>query len=146
MCNILKCLWNEIFDFDFFAIRIRWIRWAYLFLVTATRSALYFHSKTAILGKKASAPRAAKTACVTSLVRVGHSKDGILKQWESELDSSSDILQCLNAVSSYKDYWIFCICFAYKNTTLTSDVTFGPRLRMPFYFKCSLSEKKKRYF
>ena len=47
---------------------------------------------------------AAKTACVTSLVRVGHSKDGILKQWESELDSSSDILQCLNVVSSYNDY------------------------------------------
>ena len=23
--------------------------------------------------------------------------------------------------------------FAYKNTTLTSDVTFGSRLRMPFY-------------
>ena len=33
--------------------------------------------------------------------------------------------------------------FAYKNTTLTSDVTFGPRLRMPFYFKCSLLEWKK---
>ena len=64
--------------------------------------------------QKASGPRAAKTACVTSLVRVGHSKDGILKQWESELDSSSDILQCLNAVSSYKDYWIFCICLHIK--------------------------------
>ena len=59
-------------------------------------------SKTAILGKKASGPRAARTACVTSLVRVCHSKNGILKQWESELESSSDILQCLNAVSSYK--------------------------------------------
>ena len=35
--------------------------------------------------------------------------------------------------------------FAYKNTTLTSDVTFGPRLRMPFYFKCSLLEWKKSF-
>ena len=59
--------------------------------------------------QQASGPRAAKTASVTSLVRVGQSKDGILKQWESELDSSSNILQCLNAVSSYKDYWILCI-------------------------------------
>ena len=101
--------------------------------VTATGSALYFPSKTAILGKKASGPRAAKTACVTSLARVCHSKDGILKQWESELDSSSDILQCLNAVSSYKDYTLY--LFAYKNSTLTSDVIFGPRLRMPFYFQ-----------
>ena len=50
--------------------------------------------------RKVSRPRAAKTACVTSRVRVGHSKDGILKQWESELDSSSNILQCLNAVSA----------------------------------------------
>ena len=64
------------------------------------RSALYFPSKTAILGKKASGPRVAKTV-VTSLVRVGHSKDGIVKQWESELDSSSDILQCLKAVSGW---------------------------------------------
>ena len=72
--------------------------------VFATRSALYFPSKTAILGKKASGLCMVKTACVTSLVRVGHSKDGILKLWESDLDSSSDILQCLNAVSSYKDY------------------------------------------
>ena len=30
----------------------------------------------AILGKKASGPHAAKTVCVTSLARVGHSKDG----------------------------------------------------------------------
>ena len=56
-------------------------------------------------------PRAAKTACVTSLVRVGHSKDGILKQWESELDSSSDILQCLNVVSAIYtktiEYFVF---------------------------------------
>ena len=112
-----------------------------MFLVTATRSALYFPSKTAILGKKASGPRAAKTV-VTSLVRVGHSKDGIVKQWESELDSSSDILQCLNAVSSLNTFYLF----AYKNTTLTSDVTFGARLWIPSYFKCSLSEWKKRYF
>ena len=120
-----------------------WIRWAYLFLVTTTSSALYFLWKTVILGKKVSGPRVAKTACVASLVRVSHSKDGILKQWESELDSSSDILQCLNAVSSYKDYWILCICLHIKKTILTNDVTFGPRLRMPFYFKCSLSEWKK---
>ena len=79
------------------------------FLFPAARNALYFPSKTAILGKKASGPRAAKTACMTSLVRVSHSKDGILKQWESGLDSSFDILQCLNAVSSYKVYWILCI-------------------------------------
>ena len=74
-------------------------------MLTATRSALYFSSKTAILGKKASGPHAAKSACVMSLVRVGHSKDGILKQCESELDTSCDILQCLNSVLSIKqDY------------------------------------------
>ena len=45
-----------------------------LVLVTATRSALYFPSKTAILGKKASGHRTAKSACVTSLVRVCQAK------------------------------------------------------------------------
>ena len=38
-----------------------------------------FPSKTAILGKKAFGQCAAKTVCVTSLVRINHSKDGILK-------------------------------------------------------------------
>ena len=107
---LLKCLWNEILDFDLFGDSDLW---AYLFLVTATRSVLYSPSKTVILGKKASG-KTRPNLRVTSLARVCHSKDRILKQWESELDSSSDILQCLNAVSSYNDYWILCICLHIK--------------------------------
>ena len=92
---------------DFWAILIVFeaLNTVSIFVFVTATSNLYVPSKTEILGQKASGPCAAKTECVTSLVRVGHRKDGILKQW----DTSSDILQCLNEISATKtiEYFVF---------------------------------------
>ena len=108
--STLNCLWNEIFDFDFFSDSDSFWGTGYGEHICFWLQQLEVHFISLKKRQKCIRKNAAKTACVTSLVRVCHSKDGILKQWESELDSSSDILQCLNAVSNYNDYWILCIC------------------------------------
>ena len=81
-----------------------WIQWAYLCWLQQLEVPFITLKRLRKLFGKSSVPTArGKTACVPLLLR----------QWESELDFSSDILQCLNAVSSYEDYWIFYL-FAYK--------------------------------
>ena len=114
-----------------------WIWWAYLFLVTSTKSVLYFPSKRLL-------DRVWPKLCVTSLVSRSQQRwhpqaVGVwawLFIWHFTMFKRSIKLQrLLNTL----------YLFAYKNTTLTSNVTFAPRLQMPFFFKCSLSEWKKRY-
>ena len=98
----LKCLWNEIFDFDFFGDSDSFwgLKYDEHICFWLEIKCPLFPFKNCDFRQKGVWKNAAKTACVTSLVRVCHSKDGILKQLELELDSLSDILQCFNAVSS----------------------------------------------
>ena len=141
----LKCLWNDIFDFEYFGDSDSFWGPEYCehicFWFQQLGVPFISFSKTAILGKKASGPRAARTACVTSLSQ---------QRWHPQAVGVWNWLfirhftmfkRSIKLQSQLNTLYLL----AYKNTTLTSDVTFGHRLRMPFYFNCSLSEWGKRH-